>query len=64
MVLLIGGIYEARSWYGFSCDDVHTKFHKDDSGIQKLLGGGGNTDTQQGDLISYFYFFFQNNLIV
>jgi hypothetical protein len=28
------------------------------SGIQKLMGGGGDTRTQTGDLISLLYFFF------
>jgi hypothetical protein len=37
------------------CLDIHTKFHKIRSGIQKLMGWGIHTDRKDGDRISLLY---------
>jgi hypothetical protein len=29
LVLLLGGIYDARRWYGLMWHDIVTKFHED-----------------------------------
>jgi hypothetical protein len=37
---LMGGVYKVRRCDGLRCHDIHTKFHKTISGIQKFMGGG------------------------
>jgi hypothetical protein len=36
---VMGGIYEVHGWGGFSCHDIHTKFHKDWFGYPKVDKG-------------------------
>jgi hypothetical protein len=54
LVLLVGGIYEVRSWNGLRCRDIRTKFHKD-----WLMEGGLHTQIhrKQDDLMSLLLFF-------
>jgi hypothetical protein len=42
---LMERIYEVRRWDGLRCHDIYTKFHKDWSDIQKLLGKYNDTQT-------------------
>jgi hypothetical protein len=40
-----GRVYEVRRYDGLNCHDIRTKFYKDWSGIQKLIGADTQTHT-------------------